>query len=288
MIRDENGRGLYHIATIIDITDRVKAEEALENLNNELENKVRERTLELETLNKELQAFNYSVSHDLRTPLRILRTYASILNQDYSKKLDHNGLKYILNIQKSAERMDKLIMDLLNFSTVTRSEIHPEYIDMNEVAENIYYELATEDERNSFDFHKDILPTAFCDPSLIRQVWQNLIGNALKYSSKSDIKKIEIFAQENKNEVTYCVRDHGAGFDTNFSNKLFTAFQTLHNSEDFPGSGIGLAIVHQIIKRHGGSVNAESLLGEGSTFSFSLKKAKTTKSKKATIIEYKR
>lgn len=286
LIRDEHGIGLYHIATIIDITDRVKAEEALECLNNELESKVKERTFELETLNKELQAFNYSVSHDLRTPLRILRTYASILTQDYAKKLDNNGQKYLQNIHKSADRMDKLITDLLNLSQVTRSEINPELVNMNELAESVFYELATEEERNSFDIKIESLPVAWCDPSLIRQVWQNLIGNALKYSSKADTKKIELYASEDKNGITYFIKDYGAGFDINFSKKLFTAFQRLHNSEDFPGSGIGLAVVHQIVKRHGGSVNAESTLGEGATFSFTLNKKKTIKTHKKSVSKY--
>lgn len=286
LVRDENGKGLYHVATIIDITDRVNAEEALEKLNRELENKVRERTLELETANQELQAFNYSVSHDLRAPLRVMKTYAGILADDYSGVLDDTGKKYLMNIHKSAERMDRLITDLLNLSQVSRSELRPEEVNMHDLAESVYFEIAAEQERREFTFTLNDLPPAFCDASLIRQVWQNLLGNALKYSSRSAVKKIRVYATTRQDEITYYVEDHGAGFDEAYTGRLFTAFQRLHNSSEFPGNGIGLAIVHQIISRHGGSASAKGKQGEGAVFSFTLKRHHHGVQDKKTIKQY--
>jgi PAS domain S-box-containing protein len=285
--RDKTGKALYYIATIIDISERMKAREELETLNNELENRVKERTKQLETANHELEAFTYSVSHDLRAPLRTINSYAGLLIDDHSNELDDKAKRYLFSIKKSASRMDRLITDLLNLSQVSRSELIPEMVDMHEMAETLFYELATDEERRSFTFEIEDMPRAYCDASLIRQVWQNLIGNALKYSSRSPLKKIRIYASEDKNEITYYTKDYGAGFDENYKHKLFLAFQRLHRTDEFTGNGIGLAIVNQIISRHGGHVQATSEVGEGATFSFSLKKPNQGKRKKLQgIIEF--
>lgn len=283
--KDDSGKPIYIIATIIDISDRIKAEQALEELNRELENRVKERTLELETANKELQAFSYSVSHDLKAPLRSMKIYAGILEEDYADLIDDKGKRYLQSIRKSSDRMDRLITDLLNLSHVSRSELRFEVTDMRDIVESMYYELARDDERKNFHFEVGNLPNAYCDSSLLRQVWQNLIGNALKYSSKSDVKKIEISGFEDKNEVSYTIRDYGVGFDNRYSNKLFAAFQRLHSSEEFSGNGIGLAIVHQIISRHGGVIIAESEPGNGAKFTFTLRTLKSRELRKPKVVK---
>ncbi len=284
--RDKEGMPLYFITTIIDISERMKARQDLEVLNNELENRVKERTSQLETANHELEAFTYSVSHDLRAPLRTINSYAGLLIDDHADQLDEKGKRFLFAIKKSASRMDRLITDLLNLSQVSRSELMPEMVDMRELAETLYYELTTEEERKTFKFELEDLPKAYCDASLIRQVWQNLIGNALKYSARASLKKIKIYATEDKNDITYYTKDYGAGFDEKYKHKLFLAFQRLHRTDEFTGNGIGLAIVNQIINRHGGVVNAFSEVGEGATFSFTLKKPGYNKQRKSkSIIE---
>lgn len=269
MKRNDNGKPMYYIATIIDISERIRAEEQLDSLNKELENRVKERTAQLEAANRELESFSYSVSHDLRAPLRAINGYSQMLSEGYAKILDERAMLYLNNISRSAGRMDQLITDLLNLSQLTKSDFLPVKVNMKDLAESIYYELTTEVERKQFEFVIDEIPSAFCDPSLINHVWQNLISNAIKYSSKSPVKRIEISGRQEKKQVLYSVKDSGAGFDAKYKDKLFGLFQRLH-SHDFEGTGVGLAIVHRIITRHGGRVWAESEINNGATFSFSL------------------
>ncbi len=270
--RDDKGNPLFYSATVIDISERIKAEQELDFLNRQLEQKVRERTMQLETANKELEAFNYSVSHDLRAPLRKINGYASILHSMYVSVLDDQARQFLENIRKNVTRMDQLITDLLNLSQVSRIALNPEIVSMHELAQMTYHETATDEENEQFEFVLHDIPPVKCDLSLISQVWQNLINNALKYSSKSKIKKIEVYSTESKYMVTYHVRDYGVGFDNNQCDKIFKAFQRLHSGDDFSGNGIGLAVVQQIVHRHGGKVFAHSYPGKGAEFRFALPK----------------
>jgi PAS domain S-box-containing protein len=297
------------VVTFWDIAERKKAENDLLQLKNELENKVAERTAELEDkvqkLNKsqkamlymvedlnnittelkeqrllleysnnELEAFTYSVSHDLRAPLRAINGFSSFLAEDYADKLDDEGKRFIETIRANADKMDLLISDLLNLSRVSRADLKHSDVDMNATATEVFEELASEDEKNSFELTIHPMPEVKCDQRLIRQVWQNFIGNALKYSSKSVVKKIEIGTaeEENKNEVVFFVKDQGAGFEPKYVNKLFGVFQRLHKEDEFEGTGVGLAISKRIIIRHGGRVWAEGEVDKGAAFYFTLPK----------------
>jgi len=268
--RDSKGTPLYHIATIIDISDRVKAEEELESLNKELELRVKERTAQLETANRELEAFSYSVSHDLRAPLRAINGYSQLLLDEYTDSLDERGKQFLNNISKNSLRMDVLITDLLNLSRVSKTELNPVKVDMHNLVAVTFSELATDQEKKEFDFILGDIPSAQCDELLIKQVWQNLISNALKYSARSQVKKIEINGRKDKQEVVYTIRDYGAGFNPQYVNKLFNLFQRLHGNE-FPGTGVGLAIVQRIIHRHGGKIWGEGEPDKGACFTFTLK-----------------
>ncbi len=270
--RDKNGNPVRYFGSILDVTQRKKSEEALEALNKKLEERVKERTSELESANRELEAFSYTVSHDLRSPLRKINNYSLFLISDHAEALNDEGKWFLEKIRKDAASMDRLITDLLNLSHLSKTEIVLEEVKMTMMVKSVYNEVATEEEKEAFEFLLEPLPSVSCDPALIKQVWQNLIGNALKYSSKSATKRIMIFAKEEVNEVVYCIKDYGAGFDVKYKAKLFTAFQRLHTAEEFPGTGVGLAIVDRIINLHGGKVRAESGDGNGATFCFSLLK----------------
>ncbi len=224
----------------------------------------------LEFSNQELEAFAYSVSHDLRAPLRAINGYASFLVQDYADKLDAEGQRFISVIQQSAEKMDRLISDLLNLSRVSRSEIRCIQVEMVEIAQAVYHEVASESEQAAFELEIQPLPPANCDPTLIQQVWKNLIENALKYSANTLVKHITIGAQVSEGETIYWVRDCGVGFDPQYQQKIFGVFQRLHKDSEYAGSGVGLAIVQRVIQRHGGRVWGESEPGQGATFYFAL------------------
>lgn len=288
-----------------EISDRKMKETELLKLKNELEVQVAERTAELqekvrkldksqkamlymiedlniitaelkeerhklEFANKELEAFTYSVSHDLRAPLRAINGFARFLIEDYSDKIDEEGIRFINTIRENATTMDQLISDMLNLSQVSRTSINQSRVDMGDVARSMYQEVATDKEKKEFHLTIQKMPPVNCDPSLIKPVWQNLIGNALKYSSGSKIKKIIIGAEENEEETRFYIKDHGAGFDDKYKDKLFGVFQRLHREKEFKGTGVGLAIVHRIIHRHGGKVWADGKVNEGATFYFSL------------------
>nr|WP_317041209.1 ATP-binding protein [Mariniphaga anaerophila] len=224
----------------------------------------------LEFSNKELEAFAYSVSHDLRAPLRAINGYSNFLLEDYAKLLDDEGKRFINTIRENATKMDQLISDMLNLSRVSRASLNLSEVNMASIVKSIYNETANEKEKKQFEFCLNEIPDAVCDYSLIKQVWQNLISNALKYSSKSAEKKIEIGAEKSNNEVIYYIKDKGAGFDSKYENKLFGVFQRLHKSSEFKGTGVGLAIVQRIVVRHEGRIWAESEVDKGAVFFFSL------------------
>lgn len=247
-----------------------KAEDDIRKLNDKLEQKVTERTAQLESVNKELESFSYSVSHDLRAPIRAINGYTRILVEDYADKFDLDGTKVLQSIIHNSKKMGELIDDLLAFSKLGRKEVTVSEIDMAQLVETVRQELMFEDDENIPEFEIHSLPNAEGDKSLIKQVWINLISNAVKYSRNKINTKIEIGAYQNGNIITYYVKDYGAGFDMKYYDKLFGVFQRLHSQEEFEGTGIGLAIVHKIVQRHSGTVWAESTLGEGSCFYFSL------------------
>jgi len=233
----------------------------------ELEETVRRRTAALQAANQELEGFSYSVSHDLRAPLRAVDGYARMLEEDYAERLDEEGRRLLSVVRQSSTRMGQLIDDLLQFSRLGRQEPARQPVDMAGLAREVAAELKN---GSSASIEIGELPRATVDRALMRQVWANLVGNALKYSGKRDDARIEIGGQCNGREIVYWVRDNGVGFDMRYVDKLFGVFQRLHRSEEFEGTGVGLAIVQRVVGRHGGRVWAESKPGNGACFHFAL------------------
>jgi PAS domain S-box-containing protein len=251
---------------------RERAQAALDKLNAELEQRVIERTGQLDAANKEMEAFAYSVSHDLRAPLRAVDGFVHILLDDFGPRLDDEGKRICSVISESARSMGKLIDDLLALSRIGRAAMQFSPVDMEGLANSIFHELTTPENRERIDFNVGLLPPAPGDPSLLRQVWMNLLGNAVKFSSKKKRAVIEVRAEQQGAEVVYSIRDNGAGFDMRYADKLFGVFQRLHSTKNFEGTGVGLAIVQRIILRHGGRVWVEGETDKGATFYFSMKR----------------
>ncbi|AFN73490.1 sensory box histidine kinase [Melioribacter roseus P3M-2] len=270
LIKDENGKPVRLLGTVLDITDRKLAEEKIKQLNLELEIKVKERTAELENANKELEAFSYSVSHDLRAPLRAIDGFSKILIEDYSTALDEEGLRILNVVRDNTKKMSQLIDDILAFSRVSRHQLKKTRIDMQTLVNSIYYELTSEWERANITLNIYDMPDAHGDPTMMRQLWSNLISNAIKFSSKKDNPVIEIGSMPDKDRIVYWIKDNGAGFEMKYYNKLFGVFQRLHTETEFSGTGVGLAIAKRIVSRHDGDMWAESEPGKGSTFYFYL------------------
>jgi PAS domain S-box-containing protein len=267
---DDNNKPLYFMTSIIDITSRKQSEEEILKLNSNLEQRVKERTTQFEETNKELEAFSYSVSHDLRAPLRAIEGFSRIVMEDYSDKLDDEGKRLINVIRHNTKKMDGLITDLLELSRTGRLEMRFVPVNMSDMAKSIYNELASSEVMSTFKFSVSELPEVYADTTLMRQVWINLISNAIKYTLPKENRIIEINGYSENNHFVYSVKDSGVGFNPAYSNKLFVTFQRLHNAGDFEGTGVGLAIVQRIIRRHNGDVWAEGEVNNGSTFFFSL------------------
>ncbi|MBC7851089.1 MAG: HAMP domain-containing protein [Chitinophagaceae bacterium] len=242
------------------------------NSQKDLEGKVQERTERLEDLNKELEAFSYSVSHDLRAPLRAIGGYAVILKEDYIDVLDKEGNRIIDRIIANGKRMGMLIDDLLQFSRLGRKELSQQSINMRQLVEPVVNELLHDIKGKKPKIEVLNIPDTHGDATLLRQVWENLISNAIKYSSKKDDAVITIGGNTLGDDVSYFVRDNGVGFDMKYYYKLFGVFQRLHSQESFEGTGIGLALAKRIIDKHNGKLHAEAVQGEGATFSFTLPK----------------
>lgn len=256
-----------------EVGDRLRAEKAVYRLNTELEQRVERRTEELRGAYRELESFSYSVSHDLRAPLRSISGFSQALEEDYGQRLDDEGRDYLRRIRAGSERMGRIIDDLLFLSRVTRRELKPEKVDLSALARVVCddFQKSEPERRATIEIQPDIIAT--CDEGLMRIVFENLLGNAWKYTGQKDEAKIEFGVSRGKNEPVYYVRDNGAGFDMKYSRKLFGVFQRLHSAEDFEGSGIGLATVQRILQRHGGRIWAESRPRQGATFYFTIRGA---------------
>ena len=224
------------------------------------------QTAELVEVNKELDSFSYSVSHDLRAPLRAVDGFAQMFEEDYGKQLDPEGKRLIGVVRSNARRMDELINDLLELSRLGRADIARSSVDMAALAREVVWEL----DAGKAAVDVAALAPALGDRALLKQVWINLIGNAVKYSAKADQPRVEIGARADGKQNVYWVRDNGAGFDMKYADKLFGVFQRLHTVEEFPGTGVGLAIVHRVVTRHGGRVWAEAARNQGACFYFTL------------------
>jgi PAS domain S-box-containing protein len=256
--------GIFGISR--DITERKRNEQAIQQLNTDLEKQAEQ----LQAAIKELEAFSYSVSHDLRAPLRAIDGYTRILVEDYEAILDSEGKRICSVISREARRMGQLIDDLLAFSRLGRKEIYSSRIDMEMLVNSVFDELTREENQGRIDFVLGSLPVAQGDSSLIRRVWVNLLSNAIKFTSRKEHAVIEVGSRQGEEETIYYVRDNGAGFDMEYGNKLFGVFQRLHSESEFGGTGVGLAIVQRIIRRHGGHVWAEGEVEKGATFYFAL------------------
>jgi PAS domain S-box-containing protein len=259
---DENNKPYQYVAIRSDITQRKIAEEENRTLNLELENRVKERT-------DELESFSYSVSHDLRTPLRAINGYAKILEEDYLKNFDQEGVRLLGEVQKNAKKMGVLIDNLLSFARLGKKELRKSEIDMNQLVASILADMGGSEDLN-VDVKIQNLHPVQADRVLMTQVLTNLISNAIKYSSKQKNAEVEITSEKQDGEIIYSVQDNGVGFDMEYIDKLFGVFQRLHSQEEFTGTGVGLAIAKRIIQKHDGNIWAESRLGNGAKFYFSL------------------
>jgi hypothetical protein len=259
------------LALIHDVTLRKQAEEGLRRLTSELEDRVKERTLLLEDANRELESFSYSISHDLRAPLRHITSFIEIAKSKLPANVTNETLNYFSIVSESANRMSLMIDELLEFSRKNKSEIIKSEFSMNEIVDQVLLEMNLDLQNRNIQIEIDQLPNVVADFKMIKTVVYNLVENAVKFSSKKDLPKIKIgtISEDRKEHIIY-IRDNGVGFDPINMNNLFGVFKRLHIEEDFEGIGIGLANVRRIITRHGGRVWAESKLSEGATFYFSL------------------
>lgn len=271
-VLDEEGRIAHFVAVKENVTERKRRDEEIRELNASLELRVKERTVELEMSNRELDAFSYSVSHDLRAPLRAINGFAHLIEENDGAHLSEESRQLIERLKSNAVRMGELIDDLLQLARTGRQDMRPQKVSLGETAAEVVRELQIHHPQAEVRIGE--LPTWVCDRTLIRQVFANLVGNAFKYSAGQAVPLIEIGTVPGKGgAAAVFVRDNGAGFDMRYAQRLFGLFQRLHSAEEFPGTGVGLAIVKRILERHGGRIWAESAPDEGATFYFTLGEA---------------
>ncbi|MEA3186476.1 MAG: hypothetical protein QOD99_306 [Chthoniobacter sp.] len=269
-IKDAAGQIVGASKVVRDITDHKKAEEKIRHLNTELEQRVIERTAELEAANKELEAFSYSVSHDLRAPLRAVDGFSQAVLEDYGPQLPEEGQRYLKTIRQGAQKMGVLIDDLLTFSRLSRAPLDKQEVNTDKLVRAVLDDLSSQQERRQVELRVGELPMCAGDPALLKQVWMNLLSNALKYTQKREAAVVEIGCEAKPEGKVYFVRDNGTGFDMRYAAKLFGVFQRLHRAEDYEGTGVGLAIVQRIVHRHGGKIWADAAIDRGATFYFTL------------------
>jgi PAS domain S-box-containing protein len=267
-VREADGSTTWH-GTVSDITDRRRADAEIRELNANLERRVAERTEELELANRELEAFSYSVSHDLREPLRAVNGFSEALLEDFGAELPAEGRRFVDNIRNGAMRMGRLIDDLLAFSRLSRQPLRRRSVDVRSLVEGCVNLVKPAESKATLSIGE--LPDCDADPGLLEQVFTNLISNAFKYSRNREAPLVNVEARRDEaGSVVYLVRDNGTGFDMKYADKLFKVFQRLHRSAEFEGTGVGLAVVHRIVVRHGGRIWAESAPEQGATFFFTL------------------
>ena len=269
-ITDSTGAIIGASTIARDMTERKHAEQAVREANDLLEARVADRTAELEAANAELEAFSYSVSHDLRAPLRSIDGFSRIVEEEYGSSLDDEGRRLLRVVRDSTHKMAQLIDDLLGFSRSARHPLQPSRIDMGALARSVWEELTPAEARERCEFTVGALPEAVGDAAMIRQVWANLLANAVKFARSAEHPAITVNGRVDGREVVYTVSDNGVGFDMTYAGKLFGVFQRLHPAREFEGTGVGLALVQRIVHRHGGRVWAEGAVGKGATFSFAL------------------
>jgi len=266
-VREPDGATTWH-GSLADITERRRVEQEILSLNSELERRVRERTAELEAANRELEAFSYSVSHDLREPLRAINGFSRAVVEDFGAALPAGAQRQLEAIRTGALRMGRLIDDLLAFSRLSRQPLKRRPTDLARVVEECLREL--DSAKGNTTVRVGEILASDVDAALAKQVFLNLLSNAFKYARPRPQPTVELDSRQENGQIVYSVRDNGVGFDMQYAGKLFQVFQRLHAKEDFEGTGVGLAIVHRIVTRHGGKVWAEAAIDQGATFSFTL------------------
>jgi len=271
VVRDNNGKIVEYQGVGNDITEQKQAEEEIRKLNTELEQRVIQRTAQLESANKELESFSYSVSHDLRAPLRGIDGWSLALLEDYGSQLDGKAKTYLDRVRSETQRMGQLIDDLLQLSRLTKAEMSPEPLDLSAMAGKIAAQIqaAQADRKVKVDIQPGL--NAKGDERLLEIALTNLLENAFKFTGKTQRARIQVGQTQIDGQPAFFVRDNGVGFDMAFAQKLFGAFQRMHKESDFTGTGIGLTTVQRIIHRHGGRIWAEAAINKGATFYFTLK-----------------
>jgi light-regulated signal transduction histidine kinase (bacteriophytochrome) len=269
-VQDDQGSIFGICLSLNNITMRKEAEMMVSQVNESLERKVKERTAELENVNKELESFSYSISHDLRAPLRIINGFAKMLLKREAEKLDSDAKEYLDVIMDNAIHMGQLIDDLLNFSRMGNTPLNKTEVEMQSLVQGIADDMLASDPQTKAQIKIGKVRTAECDYNLMKQVWINLLSNAIKYSRKKEKPMIEIGSMRKDGHIVYYVKDNGAGFNMEHYDKLFSVFQRLHKVSEYEGTGVGLALSQRIITRHGGRIWAEATVDKGATFYFSL------------------